>query len=120
MFKLPIAGLAAAAAIITASVQEEENLADTGKWLAEQHCAKCHAIQGAGPSPHEDAPPFAALAAKWPLQKFEDAFRAGILAEHPDMPFFMPEEDQLIALIEYFYTLTPEGCEASGDNTSGR
>ncbi len=86
---------------------QDENLSAKGKALAEQHCARCHAIGPTGDSPHKEAPPFRAVVTRWPLQNLEEALAEGIVTGHPDMPAFEMEPPNIDALIEYFATLLP-------------
>lgn len=76
-----------------------------GKALAEQLCAKCHAVGTEGKSPFEPAPPFRTFAEKWPIDSLAEAFAEGIVVGHPAMPEFQFEVDQIDALLVYLESL---------------
>ncbi len=100
-------GLALAATIfafalpVTSPQAQDKNLAAEGKLLAEQYCARCHAIDTSDESKLAEAPPFRTFAAKWPVETLEEALAEGIVTGHPDMPVFQFEPDQIAALLEH-------------------
>jgi len=77
-----------------------------GRALAQQLCARCHAIGETGESPFEPAPPFRSFGAKWPIDSLAEAFAEGIVVGHPAMPEFQFEPDQVDALLAYLENLT--------------
>lgn len=75
-----------------------------GGELAEQHCARCHAIAGQGPSPVADAPAFSGLAHKWPIDHLAEALAEGIVTSHRHdvrMPEFTFSPEQIDDLLAY-------------------
>lgn len=74
-----------------------------GKALADVFCAKCHAVEGEGPSPVADAPPFATLSQNYPVSHLEEALAEGIVVNHPEveMPEFVMEPNQIDAFIAF-------------------
>lgn len=72
-----------------------------GRTLAQAHCATCHAIGKRGQSPNPQAPRFATLAQRYPLDNLAEAFSEGILVGHGPMPEFQFEPDQVDSLIAY-------------------
>ena len=76
-----------------------------GRTLAEQLCARCHAIGLEGESPFEPAPPFRTFAEKWPVDSLAEAFAEGIVVGHPAMPEFQLEVGQIDALLVYLESL---------------
>ena len=78
---------------------------EAGEQLAAAFCAKCHAIESAGKSPLEAAPPFRTFHRKWPLENIEEALAEGIVVGHQAMPMFELSEDQISDLIGYLHTL---------------
>lgn len=75
-----------------------------GQAMAEQRCARCHAIQGPGPSPIEAAPPFSGFARRWPLENVAEALAEGIMVGHgktrmPEFIFLPQEIDDLLAYL---------------------
>jgi cytochrome c len=55
---------------------------DPGQALAEQRCARCHAVGREGTSPYPGAQPFRNLGRRWWRGQLRDALRTGILVEH--------------------------------------
>ena len=88
----------------TADEPQDAAIAE-GRALAEQLCAKCHAIGAEGDSPFETAPPFRTFAEKWPIDSLAEAFAEGIVVGHPAMPEFQFEVDQIDALLLYLESL---------------
>ena len=82
--------------------------AEAGQRLAEQLCARCHAIEGAGPGPAPEAPAFARIARQWPPDHLREAFAEGIMVGHGpvEMPSFELEPDLIDDLVAYLNELT--------------
>lgn len=76
-----------------------------GRQIAENLCARCHAIGLEGESPHADAPPFRTLSEKYPVRLLEEALAEGITVGHEDMPEFQLEADQVEQLIVYLESI---------------
>jgi len=76
-----------------------------GRQIAENLCARCHAIGLEGDSPHADAPPFRTLSEKYPVRLLEEALAEGITVGHEDMPEFQLEADQVEQLIVYLESI---------------
>lgn len=55
---------------------------DPGQALAEQRCARCHAVGREGTSPYPGAQPFRNLGRRWWRGQLRDALRTGIIVEH--------------------------------------
>ncbi len=55
---------------------------DPGQALAEQRCARCHAVGREGTSPYPGAQPFRNLGKRWWRGQLRDALRTGIIVEH--------------------------------------
>jgi len=82
-----------------------------GQALAEQRCAKCHAIGPEGTSPYPGAQPFRNFGRRWSRGQLRDALRTGILVEHdhaevrvPPMKLTDPEIDVLLAYLDSIAT----------------
>jgi mono/diheme cytochrome c family protein len=76
---------------------------ERGRAIVAANCSPCHAIEGQGPSPVADAPPFSTLSEHYPVEALEEALAEGIIVNHPtvDMPAFMFEPDEIDAIIAY-------------------
>ena len=82
-----------------------------GQALAEQRCAKCHAIGTTGTSPYPGAQPFRNFGRRWSRAQLRDALRTGILVEHdkadvrvPPMKLTDPEIDVLLSYLDSIAT----------------
>lgn len=76
-----------------------------GERLAQDNCARCHAIGRTGKSPFPPAPPFRTFAQKWPLENIEEALAEGIVVGHKLMPAFQLSPEQIDNLMAYLETL---------------
>jgi cytochrome c len=76
-----------------------------GQRLAQEWCAKCHAIGFAGASPLQMAPPFRTLHLRYNVEDLAESLAEGILVGHPSMPVFRFDPDQIANLIAYLKTL---------------
>jgi mono/diheme cytochrome c family protein len=72
-----------------------------GRELAAAHCGRCHALERTGDSPLAIAPPFRDLGKRYPVEQLAEALAEGIVTGHPDMPEFVFETDDVIAMIAY-------------------
>jgi cytochrome c len=106
MFKLTCNAFAAAFILIgAASVAAEEGNPALGQKLAQEWCAKCHAIGIYGDSPLQIAPPFRGLHQRYNVEDLAESFAEGIMVGHPTMPVFRFDPDQIQNLIAYLKTL---------------
>ncbi|MFY7762194.1 c-type cytochrome [Aquidulcibacter sp.] len=94
-----IGGLVSPASAAAPSIQRQA--IEAGRTLAQSHCATCHAIGKRGQSPNPQAPRFATLAQRYPLDNLAEAFSEGILVGHGPMPEFQFDPDQIDSLIAY-------------------
>ena len=106
-FLRPLAGLAMLV-VATSAAFGQSGAADRGRGLAERLCARCHAIGPSGESPHEQAPPFRELAARYDVWQLEEAFAEGIVVGHPDMPAYELAPAEIGDLLTYLDSLNPE------------
>lgn len=75
-----------------------------GHALAEKLCSRCHAIQGSGPSPVAEAPPFSGFSRRWSLEDVGEALAEGIMTGHgkvkmPEFTFHVEQIDDLLAYL---------------------
>lgn len=80
-----------------------EGDAKAGGAFARQHCAGCHAITGAGPSPNPNAPPFRGISKDWPVEAVAEALAEGIRLGHDGKPMVNIEftVDEIADLVAY-------------------
>src|SRR4029077_9572001 len=76
-----------------------------GQRLAQEWCAKRHAIGPVGASPLQVAPPFRELHLRFNVEDLAESLGEGILVGHPSMPDFRFDPDQIENLIAYLKTL---------------
>jgi cytochrome c len=93
--------LLTAVAALPASAQD----IGEGRRLAEQRCARCHAIGKSGASPHASAPPFRVIAAKGHVDDLQEALAEGITVGHSDMPEFEFSADEITDLLAFLKSL---------------
>ncbi len=101
---LPVAVLVLGLAAAEAVAQDNPDV-EPGRVLAEENCARCHAIGVDGDSPHDDAPPFRDVVQQWPPSHLAEALAEGIVVGHPEMPEFTFSESEIDALIAYLESL---------------
>jgi mono/diheme cytochrome c family protein len=80
-------------------------VAAEGRFLAEVHCAACHAIGRNDGSQHPDAPPLRDLSQDYPVAALEESLAEGIIVGHPDMPEYRFRPEDVAALIRYLETI---------------
>ena len=73
-----------------------------GKELLHTLCARCHAVDETGRSPHRDAPPFRTLGErKLYDEDLARRLQEGLSTIHPDMPTFRFKREEAEAAINY-------------------
>jgi mono/diheme cytochrome c family protein len=85
-----------------------------GHAIAEEKCARCHAIGLEGASAHERAPPFRAVVRRYPIENLAEALAEGIISDHPDMPVFTFGPAEIEAFLAYLDHLRQAG-DRSGE-----
>src|SRR6516165_578719 len=95
--------------LASSPVLAQSPAAQRGLTFVRVHCAQCHAIDKASDSPLAIAPPFRTLHLKFPLESLRRRLAEGIVADHPTMPQFRLEPDQIADVMAYLQTfaLTP-------------
>lgn len=80
-----------------------------GRAIAEEKCARCHAIGPEGASAHETAPSFRAVVLRYPIDNLAEALAEGIVSGHPDMPVFTFAPAEIEAFLAYLDDLREAG-----------
>lgn len=101
---LPTLLMAACAAAPDAGPPADPVAAE-GRFLAEVHCAACHAIGRNDGSKHTEAPPLRELSKDYPVAALEESLAEGIIVGHPDMPEYRFRPEDVAALIRYLETI---------------
>ena len=68
-----------------------------GREVAEARCASCHAVEAGLTSPLADAPSFATLYTRFPVDQLSERIRGGLMVDHPRMPLLVslaPDEER--------------------------
>jgi cytochrome c len=78
-----------------------------GLTFVRAHCARCHSIDAVSPSPLAIAPPFRDLHLRYPVEELRRPLSEGIVANHPTMPQFRLEPDQVEDVIAFLKSLQP-------------
>jgi cytochrome c len=81
--------------------------AQRGLTFVRVHCAQCHSIDKMSPSPLTIAPPFRTLHTRFPIESLQRPLAEGITANHPTMPQFRLDADQISDVLAYLKTLEP-------------
>jgi cytochrome c len=89
----------------TTALAGEADPATRGKTILAANCARCHAIERSGKSPHHEALPFREVVLRYPPEQLAEALAEGIVSGHPDMPEFTFEPAEVQAIIAYLTTL---------------
>jgi cytochrome c len=99
--------IAPAALLLLASSRAlaQSPAAQRGLTFVRVHCAQCHAIDKVSESPLAIAPPFRVLHRKFPIESLRRRLAEGIVADHPTMPQFRLDSDQIADVIAYLQTL---------------
>jgi mono/diheme cytochrome c family protein len=71
------------------------------------HCAQCHAVDKVSDSPLTIEPLFRTLHLKFPIESLRRRLAEGIVADHPTMPQFRLDPDQIADVMTYLQALKP-------------
>ena len=101
-----LVGLILASINQPALAQEHGTRAGRGESLLTTNCARCHAVDRTGASPHPAAPPFRTLSHKYKVEGLAEALAEGIWTGPPDMPEFHSfEPEEVGAIIDYLQSI---------------
>ena len=95
------------AAMLTSAVPAaaQSPAAQRGLTFVRVHCAQCHSIDTASESTLKIAPPFRDLHRKYPIESLRRPLSEGIIANHPTMPQFRLEANQVNDVIAFMQSL---------------
>jgi cytochrome c len=94
-----------AAALGGTSVAGAGELENRGHALLTRLCARCHAVEKTGTSPHRGAPPFRAIGDRYNIGELTERMTDRLISTHPDMPDFKFSEDDAAAVRAYLYAI---------------
>ncbi|WP_439514628.1 c-type cytochrome [Oceanibaculum nanhaiense] len=105
-FLLAFALMLIAAPVLAQNTVQPASIA-AGRVIAEERCARCHAIAATGDSPFPAALPFRELHRKYPVEQLAEALAEGIAVGHPDMPEFVLQPAEIEDFIAFLNSLQP-------------
>lgn len=91
--------------MLLAGCAQAETSISKGSAIATERCSRCHAVTLDDQSAHAQAPPFRALAARYPIESLAEALAEGILTGHPDMPQFEFSGPEVGQFLDYLADL---------------
>ena len=108
MVRVPTIAICIAGILAGSSASAQQSPAvQRGLTFVRVHCAQCHAIDRISASPLAIAPPFRDLHLKYPIENLRRPLSEGIIANHPTMPQFRLEADQVNDVIAFLKSLQP-------------
>ena len=102
----PALGLAASCLAQPALAQLSPS-AQRGLTFVRVNCAQCHSIDKVSESPLPIAPTFRTLHLRFPIEDLRRPLAEGIIANHPTMPQFRLDADQISDVLAYLRSLQP-------------
>src|ERR1700730_10748690 len=96
------------AAILSSSAPataQSSPAAQRGLTFVRANCAQCHSTDTVSESPLKIAPPFRDLHLKYPVESLQRPLSEGIIANHPTMPQFRLDADQINDVIAFMKSL---------------
>lgn len=97
----------------------EKDLTAKGEVLVKENCSRCHAAGREGDSPHQEAPPFRTLSAKYPVEHLAESLAEGIMSGHPDMPIFVFNPQDVKAIIAYLQSIQDKPAAPTEEKGQG-
>jgi cytochrome c len=82
---------------------------ERGRAIAEQKCARCHAIGRDDERPHAIVTPFRELHTRYPIEMLIEARTSGVISGHDEMPMFELPRQDIDALLGYIDSFAPKG-----------
>src|SRR6516225_2221245 len=92
-----VIALGAFLSLASSPVLAQSPAAQRGLTFVRVPCAQCHPI----------APPFRTLHLKFPIESLRRRLAEGIVADHPTMPQFRLDPDQIADVMAYLQTFEP-------------
>ena len=92
---------------ISEAIAQSKPILERGRAIAEQKCARCHAIGRDDERPHAIVTPFRDLHTRYPIEMLTDAQASGVISGHDEMPMFELSTEDLNALLAYIDSFAP-------------
>jgi cytochrome c len=84
---------------------QQEPAVQRGLTFVLANCGQCHSTDTVSESPLKIAPPFRDLHLKFPIESLQRRLSEGIIANHPTMPQFRLDADQIADVIAFMKSL---------------
>jgi mono/diheme cytochrome c family protein len=94
-------------AALYAGVAAAQSPTARGRAIAEQKCARCHAIGRDDERPHAIVIPFRDLHTRYPVDMLVEAKATGVISGHDEMPMFELRAADMAALLSYIDSFAP-------------
>ena len=102
-----LAAMLALAGLTQPAFAQLSPAAQRGLTFVRVHCVQCHSIDKVSESPLRIAPPFRDLHLRFPIEDLRRPLSEGIIANHPTMPQFRLEPDQVSDVLAFLKSLQP-------------
>ena len=80
-------------------------VATRGKIILQEKCGRCHAIEAAGESPLEKAPPIRDIYTRFNPRELQAELSEGMVSRHKEMPQIEFSDEDVYAIMSYLYAL---------------
>jgi mono/diheme cytochrome c family protein len=84
---------------------DSSQLRSRGKIILQEKCGSCHAVEAAGASPLEQAPPMRDIYARFAPRELQAELKEGMVSRHRAMPQIDFSDEDVDAILAYLYAL---------------
>jgi mono/diheme cytochrome c family protein len=84
---------------------ESSQLATRGKFILQEKCGRCHAIEAVGESPLKQAPPMREIYGRFNPRELQEELSEGKVSKHKEMPQIAFSDDDVYAILTYLYAI---------------
>ena len=92
-------------AVCWPAVSDAGDRSTQGKAILHKHCARCHAIEAAGKSPLQAAPPMRDIYSRYATRELQQELSEGMVSKHNEMPQISFSGEDVAAILAYLYDL---------------
>jgi mono/diheme cytochrome c family protein len=89
----------------TLEATDSSKLASRGKFILQENCGGCHAIEAVGHSPLKKAPPMRDIYARFAPRELQAELSEGMVSRHKEMPQIEFSDEDVYAIMTYLYVL---------------
>jgi len=84
---------------------ESSRVAIRGKAILQENCGRCHAVEAAGESPLNQAPPMRDIYKRFNPRELQAELAEGKVSKHKEMPQIAFSEEDVHAILTYLYAI---------------